>query len=112
MSITLDQCMALIRDSYALKKDSETQAFWLETASKLSEEDRQKLVDVLVKEAEDVANIQADHKQREIKINQQQIDFLDEVIHKKLPALSRKAEEKTRKSENPDALLEQLNNEQ
>ena len=109
MDITTQELLELIKNSHALKQKPKEQKFWEDKAKGLSAEERSRLAEILSKESQKAHAIEDQRLTNEIKINEQYLNELTEIKQKKIPQMVKKIEEKSRAKENPEGILDQLN---
>jgi hypothetical protein len=102
-----DHAQDLINSSLALQSNPAEKSFWLEKLDSMTEEALQKLAIILEEEIQKKNAIEQERLQKEIVNNNEYLETLKKVKTILIPQILEHAE---RSQENPEALLEQLNN--
>lgn len=110
MNPLLEEIQGLIQNSLALQGDSAERIFWTEHSKLLSEEQLNRLKAVLVQEADAKAKIEKEYAERIAKIEAQHLEELQHFKRVELPQFLKKWERIQTEKENPEDILNQMNN--
>lgn len=110
MKYTKEQITEMIRKSLALSEDNIQMNFWLSKVNEMNEDQLLKLANILELEIQEKNRIDEEVKKRSYEINKKYLSDLKVFRGKTFPAMLKNMETTIRAQENPDNLLNDLNN--
>lgn len=110
MSLIYDQVSALIQNSPTLTAKPEEQWFWQAQAKDMTDEQLQKLMQILTTEQASVQSIKATEEQNISKIDKDHLSALLNFKNVTLPKFRQEWEAQSREKENPEKILQSIDN--
>lgn len=110
MKYTKEEVTEMLKNSLVLKENNELMNFWLNKLNEMTEDELLRLADILKLEREAKNKSHESVKAREIEINKKYLYDLKVFKGKTLPSMLKNMEGSIRKNENPDQILNDLNN--
>lgn len=110
MKYTKEQITEMIQKSLSLSEDKIQMDFWLDKINEMNDDQFIKLANILELEAKEKNRIDEEIKKRSYEINKKYLTDLKIFRGKTFPAMLKNMETTIRSQENPDTLLNELNN--